>query len=237
MMFGYIRVSSIDQARPDRTSLQEQERVIRGLAMSKGIGAFDLQIFSDPGVSAAIPLKDRPAGRELLRTAKTGDTIVCSKLDRIFRDALDAQNIYKRFKMDGIDLILYDMGLESVTKDGMSKFFFCMLSAFADLERNRIAERMADGRRAKKEKGGHVGGIAPFGFEKVGEGREAMLKPIPHEQEVIQFVAHLPSNYRLVDVKKALDEKGCVTRTGKPFRWMEAKRILERVERIPQEAL
>lgn len=235
MLFGYVRVSTLEQARDDRTSLQEQERVIRGLAMSMGIGQYDLQIYSDAGVSAAIPLVERPAGRDMLRAAKPGDVIVASKLDRMFRDALDAQRTYKRLKMDGIDLILYDMGLDPVTKDGMSKFFFTMLSAFADLERCRIAERMADGRRAKRERGGHIGGQAPYGFEKIGEGRAAIVKPVPAEQEVIKFVASLPSKMRLVDIKKALDNSGHKPRSGKDeWQFMTVKRIAARVEQVPQ---
>ncbi len=224
MLFGYIRVSSLEQALDDRTSLDTQRRVINGIAMARGVGQFDLQIFCDPGVSASIPLKDRPEGSKLWDAAKEGDVIVVSKLDRIFRDALDAQTSYKEFKRRKVDLICYDMGVDPITRDGMSKFFFTMLSAFADLERNRINERMQEGKRAKKEKGGHVGGEAPYGYRIVGEGREARLEVDPTDQEVIQIV--FENRHLRRGINRILASKGYTSRTGKRFQAVQIDRML-----------
>jgi hypothetical protein len=41
---------------------------------------------------------------------------------------------------------------------------------------------LTDGRGAKKQRGGHIGGDAPFGFRKIGVGRAAMLEP-DHAQQ------------------------------------------------------
>lgn len=227
MLFGYARVSTLEQAADDRTSLQEQERVIRGMAMAMGIGQFDLQIFTDAGVSARIPFTQRPAGRELYDLAKRGDTVVGSKLDRLFRDALDAQYVYKNFKDAGIDLILYDMGNEPVTRDGMSKFFFSMLSAFADLERNRIAERMKEGKNAKAAKLGYVGGQAPYGYKIQGEGRAAVIVPDEAEMKVIDAIR---SSERRSPMRVAEDlkEAGYLNRNGKPFLHVQVQRLRNR---------
>lgn len=229
MLLGYLRVSTFEQARDDRTSLAEQERVIKGMAMAMGIGQFDLQIYCDPGVSGSIALEDRPEGGKLYADAKRGDTVVASKLDRLFRDALDAQNVYKEFKKRGVHLILYDMGVEPVTKDGMSKFFFTMLSAFADLERCRIGERMMDGKAAKKRAGGHIGGDAPYGFRKIGEGRAARLEPDPDEQKIVKVVND--NCYKTPGgVHRILRSQGLKTRTGKDFQIVQVKRLLARAE-------
>jgi len=230
MLLGYTRVSTLEQALDDRTSLDVQRRVIQGLGMSKGVGAYDLQIFSDPGVSASIPLKDRPEGGKLWAAAEKGDIIIASKLDRLFRDALDAQTCYKEFKKRGIDLILYDMGVEPVTRDGMSKFFFTMLSAFADLERNRINERMAEGKRAKKEKGGHIGGQAPFGYKIVGSGRDAVLEPVEQEQEALAVMRE-NRHLKLGGIRRVLRSRGLTTRTGKTFQYVQLQRIMAREAR------
>lgn len=216
MILGYCRVSTDAQGQDDRTSLQEQERVIRGLAMAQGITQFDIQIYIDNGVSGSMSLSRRPEGQKLFDDAKRGDTVVASKLDRLFRDSLDAQFCYKSFVDRGIDLIVFDMGIEPVTRDGMSKFFYTMLSAFADLERSRIAERMKDGRRLKKEKGGHIGGDAPYGYTKVGTGRAAMLVRNEKEQE---FLAALESlkHYHLADIWREINARGYRTRKGTQF--------------------
>ncbi len=98
MLLGYVRVSTAEQAADDRSSLENQEKIIRGFAMAKGFSQFDTSVYSDPGVSASIPLRQRPAGKELLETAKAGDTIIASKLDRMFRSASDALSMLEVFK-------------------------------------------------------------------------------------------------------------------------------------------
>ena len=87
MLLGYTRVSTLDQAADNRTSLDEQERVIRGIAMVRGVDKMDVTIYSDPGISGAVPLRFRPEGKKLLAEMKAGDTVVASKLDRMFRAA------------------------------------------------------------------------------------------------------------------------------------------------------
>lgn len=229
MLLGYARVSTAEQAADDRTSLAEQERVIKGMAMARGIGQFDLQLYVDAGVSGSIALQDRPEGGKLFADAKRGDVVVASKLDRMFRDALDAQQVYQHFKKNGIDLILYDMGVESVIKDGMSKMFFIVISAFADLERTRITERMVDGKAAKKRAGGHIGGSTPYGFDKIGSGRAARLEPNETEQKILKVVSE--NLYKKPGgIRRILRSQGLTTRTGKTFQIVQVKRLMERAE-------
>jgi putative DNA-invertase from lambdoid prophage Rac len=230
MIFGYCRVSTTEQASAGTTSLEEQERVIRGYAMAKGVTAFDLQIFVDAGVSGSIPLHLRLAGGEMIDQLKTGDIVVASKLDRIFRNSLDALKTYTSFKEKGIHLVLFDLGIEPVTGDsGMSKVIFQVMSAFADHERERIRERVLDGKRAKKAKGGHTGGEAPFGWKIVGSSREARLEPNEDEQKVIQEVLALKDR-PLITLTRQINNKGLVSRSGKPFQPVQVQRILTRNE-------
>jgi DNA invertase Pin-like site-specific DNA recombinase len=238
MVFGYTRVSTLEQAADGTTSLQEQERIIRGFAMAKGIGAFDLQIYTDAGVSGSIPLKERPAGGEMMNLVKRYDTVVASKLDRIFRDSLDALTVYADFKKRGINLVLFDLGTDPVTSDtGMAKVVFQVMSAFADHERIRIRERVIEGKKAKAANGGHAGGEAPYGYRIVGERRNAKLEPVPEEQEVISFIT---GTWRELEEKevfprrrrrailRTLRKKDIKTRTGHWFRCEQIQRILDR---------
>ena len=150
MLLGYIRVSTAEQATDDRSSLENQEKIIRGFAMAKGFNQFDTSIYSDPGVSASIPLRNRPAGKELLETAKAGDTIIASTMDRMFRSAGDATNMIEIFREKKIDLVLFNMGSEPVGTSAVGQFIFTALAAVAQLERTLIKERMTSGKKRKR---------------------------------------------------------------------------------------
>ena len=47
---------------------------------------------------------------------------------------------------------------------------------------------LADGRRGKATKGGHIGGTAPFGYRVEGAGKAAILVPVPAEQEALETI-------------------------------------------------
>lgn len=180
--FGYTRVSTVEQA--SGTSLEEQTRKIQGVAMMRGDEVSE--VFTDRGVSGSVLLSQRPEGSKLIQRLGRGDTVIASKLDRMFRDAADALNQAKSFKDEGIDLIIADLGADPVTQNGASRMFFGILALMAEFERDRLRERQAEGQRAKKSKGGHIGGKRPFGFSVSGVGKNAILEPIPAEQEAIQ---------------------------------------------------
>lgn len=224
MILGYIRVSTDGQK--DNTSPEEQERAIRGLAMMRGASAYDLQIYSDLGVSGALPLSERPNGSRLLGDMVKGDVVVAAKLDRMFRSSLDALQTAERMKAAGINLVLLDLGHSPVTENGMAEFFFTMVAAFAKLERQRIAERMSDGRRAKQDKNGHCGGYAPFGYRVVGSGRGAHLEPLDSEQKIIAVAKELAKDRNKQRVMHELNARGFRDRAGNEFRYMQIKRML-----------
>ena len=156
MLLLYQRVSTTEQAGEGRTSLADQERIGRGFAMAKGFAQFDVACYCDAGVSASIPLRERPAGKELLETAKAADTIFASKLDRMFRSAQDALNMSEIFLEKKINLVLFDLGSDPINASGISQFFLTVISAVAQLERTMIRERLTNGKKAKKRTNWHL---------------------------------------------------------------------------------
>lgn len=230
MILCYCRVSTLEQARDDATSIATQIKHGKAIATLRNANSYDFQTYVDEGVSGSLPLASRPEGARLLVDAKKGDCIVASKLDRLFRSASDALATAEVFKKSGINLILVDMGTEPVTSNGAAKLFFGMLALVAEFERERIAERMADGRKGKRERGGHTGGRDPYGYRVVGRGRAATLVPDPGEQVLLSRINELRGKRRRpYDVCKDLNAEGFVTRSGKPWQEIQVQRIMERV--------
>lgn len=227
MILGYVRVSSADQAKDDRSSLQVQQDIIEGYARTRGINKYGVQIFTDAGVSGATKLAMRPAGDELLKSMAPGDTVIASKLDRMFRSASDAIAMFEVFKERGVDLILFDISHEPVSA-GVGKLIMTILAAVADMERIRIKERTAEGRKAKRAKGGPIGAV-PFGYRKVGEGRDAKLEVDEKEMQAAEMMRQLFQFKRELGyrgIAQHMASQGMVSRTGKPYHQECIRRVL-----------
>src|SRR3974390_2110678 len=139
MNYGYVRCSTLEQASEGRSTLEDQERVIKGVVMMKGEEC--VEVFRDPGVSGATPLEQRPEGARMLSLLKEGDMIIAAKLDRLFRSTIDALMTVESLKARGVGVILADISPEPVTAGGGGGLFFKILAAGADFERGRIKDR------------------------------------------------------------------------------------------------
>jgi len=182
--YGYCRVSTQEQE--SGQSLAEQERKVRAIADYHGVPLDDLAV--EPAVSGSVPFARRQAGGELFAKLTNGDTLIVSKLDRAFRDTEDALATSRMLREAGVRLIVADIGVDPVTGEGTGKMFFTILAAMAEFERARIRERTEEGRRAKKARGGHTGGVTPFGYRKEGIGREAVLVEDYAEQTAAKWI-------------------------------------------------
>lgn len=237
MIHGYTRVSSGGQV--EGSSLEDQERRIQAIATLRDE---EVRMWSDPAVSGSVPLSERPAGGEMLSVIGPGDVIVAAKLDRLFRSVEDALTQSRAWRERSIDLILVDMGTESVTGSLTGRLYFTMLAAFAEFERGRINERTTDGRSAKRARGGFVGGNAPIGFKICGEGRDAILVVNPDEHEMIRWVRHLaPFDRSPTFIASVLNARGYSSRAGTPiepaqvWRWLRRPIQFEGPEAVPGE--
>ena len=135
--------------------------------------------------------------------------MIVSKLDRLFRNALDALAMAEWFKQNGVDLIIVDMGIDPVTQNGVSKMFFGMLALMAEFERERIRERQAEGQAAKRGRGGFIGGRKPFGYRVEGIGKNAVLIPLEDEQQAIVDMRAMRQNGdSLRDISQAMRDRG-----------------------------
>lgn len=179
-VYGYTRVSTEDQI--ENTSLEDQARQIQGIALTHNLEL--THIYEEKGVSGAVPLLRREEGCKLA-FLRQGDTVIVSKLDRMFRDARDALNVIGDWEDAGINLIINGYGNVMDKSNPNGRFMLEIMAVFSGEERRRIRERVLAGRKAKKEAGGHVGGNPPFGYDKIGSGRNARLRENPEQQDAI----------------------------------------------------
>jgi DNA invertase Pin-like site-specific DNA recombinase len=182
--YGYCRVSTFDQA--DNLSIPDQEHKVMCVA---GYHRLELaEMVSEPGVSGSMAFAARPASGALFAKLEPGDTLIVSKLDRAFRDAEDALSTSRALHERGVRLIVADIGVEPVTENGTGRLFFTILASVAEFERFRIRERTADARKAKKAKGGYIGGSAGFGYRVVGERADSRVVEEYPEQVALRWI-------------------------------------------------
>jgi len=226
MIYGYARVSTVEQAEDSKSSLSDQERIIQAVALVHG--ASQAEVFRDVGVSGSIPLAKRPAGAAMLGRVRAGDVVLSSKMDRMFRSTRDALVTVEDLKKVGVSVVLADISTSPINESGAGALFFKIMAAVADFERDMIRERTAAGRAGKKARGGHLGGDAPYGYRKVGSGAAAMLEVNDDEQQIIsQMKAMKETGYSFTRIAKTLNELGVSAREGK---WYQ-KQVVRALER------
>lgn len=179
-VFGYVRVSTVTQAR-EGESLEAQRRQVISYAESHGLQLDNANVFVEAGVSGSIEFEQRPEGKRLVDQVQSGDMIVFPKLDRAFRNTRDALNVLHQMKAKGVHIHFIDLGGD-VTGNGIGAIVFTILAAFATFERERIATRIREVKQLKKSQGKFTGGKRAFGYEVV----DGVKVPRADEQQVIQ---------------------------------------------------
>lgn len=139
MKYGYVRVSTRSQFEKE-TYLKQIETL-----KAEGVSEENIYIENKSGKNT----KDRPVFNELLEILKENDTLIVTKLDRLARNTADALKIAELLTSKNITLNIVNMGILDNKPSG--KLMFTMFSAFAEFERNLIAERMLEGREFKRQ--------------------------------------------------------------------------------------
>ena len=136
MLIGYARVSTFDQ------NVDLQEDALKRAGCEK--------IFSDK-VSGA--KKERPGMNEAISHLRAGDTLVIWKLDRLGRSISHLIDIISRLDAMGVHFQSITDGIDTQTPAG--RFFFHVMAALSQMERELIIERTKAGLKAAQERGNH----------------------------------------------------------------------------------
>lgn len=149
MIYGYIRVSSIEQ-NTDRQLIAMQE-----IGIPKG------QIFTDKQSGKDF---ERPMYAKLMAMLKAGDLLYIKSIDRLGRNYEEIQNQWRLLtKEKGIDIVVIDMPILDTRqyKDLLGTFIsdlvLQVLSFVAQNEREIIRQRQAEGIKAAKIRGVEFG--------------------------------------------------------------------------------
>lgn len=220
---GYIRVSTDEQVKGG-VSLAAQEERIRAYASMAGLSL--ISVIREEGVSAALPLSQRPGGKELLGllNGNAGRHVIALKLDRLFRDAEDALRQTRLWDRAGIALHMVDMGGTTVnTASAMGRLFLTMTAAFAELERNLIAERTATALSHKKAQR-EAYSPTPYGYMRTGN----KLLPLQAEQSGIALIKECRERgLSLRKIAMQMNQRGVPTKKGRRWHASTVKYILE----------
>lgn len=201
--YGYCRVSTARQAN-EGESLDVQRRQIEGYAHMHGLALSGVVV--EEGVSGSTPVHERPEGSILFGTLKTGDTVIASKLDRMFRSTLDALNVVEDFRKRGVRLVLLDLPGGDIVGGGMGKFFFTIIATFAEAERDRIRERTKQAKADQKNRGRFLGGRVPFGY-KVSKAGDLVEVP-EHLNAIADMRSMLDGGESLRAISTAMAARG-----------------------------
>lgn len=155
MMVGYARVSTEDQ----NLDLQRD-------ALTK-VGAE--RIFEDKASGAR---DDRPGLAEALSHLRKGDCLIVWRLDRLGRNMRSLIDFAVDLRERGIDFRSIKDGIDTGTVTG--RFFFHMLAALAEMERELIRERTHAGLSAARARGRKGGRQPKLNAKQIAHARKLL---------------------------------------------------------------
>lgn len=222
----YIRVSTGGQVESG-LGLEAQATAVEAYCAMRGLET--VATLRDEGVSASVPLGNRPAGAQLLelaRTRKVG-SVVAVRLDRMFRSTIDCLKTVEQLEKLGVSIHLVDFGGLAVdTSSPTGKMFVTMMVGFAQFEREINGERVRAAMAVKKAQGKRVGSI-PYG-KKLDSDKKTLIDSVK-EIEVIDLIKDLEKKgISVPSIVKELNQGSTLNRGGKKWFTTQVYRILDR---------
>lgn len=231
-VIGYSRVST-DAQFINGHSINIQKEKMENYCKFKNLEL--LNIFEE--AKSGKNMNNRPMLQEIIRRLKLPDDnklsidgIIVAKLDRLGRDAKEiillTDDIIKMKK----NLYCVDMDLDFNSMTG--QFLRTIFSAFAQLEREMIANRTKEAMAYKRARNERIG-VVPMGYKlekDITTGKNKMV-PNLHERQIICRALELRTEHKWVwrknqyrrlplsyaDIAKIMASENLLTRSDKPF--------------------
>lgn len=138
MRVGYCRVSTAEQ------NTARQEVLLESLAVDR--------VFLD---KCSGKNTDRPALKEMLAFVREGDIVVVESISRLARNTKDLLSLIDKFTEQGVGFISQKESINTSSPTG--KFILTVFGAIAELEREYILQRQAEGIAIAKANGVYKG--------------------------------------------------------------------------------
>ena len=138
MRIGYVRVSTEGQ------NTDRQDELMRELNVEK--------VYTDKQSGKS---KDRPGLKDMMNFVREGDTVVVESISRFARSTKDLLDLIEKLKNKGVEFYSKKEAFDTTTPQG--KFVMTMFGALAELEREQILQRQAEGIAEAKKKGKYTG--------------------------------------------------------------------------------
>jgi DNA invertase Pin-like site-specific DNA recombinase len=183
--FGYARVSTGEQSL-DR---QKDELMAAGTEM----------VYSEVGSGKKGAV--RPQWEELLRSLRSGDTLVVTELSRLGRSTSQLSALADDLSDRGISLRILNLGIDTGTPSG--KLVCSIIAAVAEMERDLLIERTNSGLAASRARGRKGGRKREFGPAAVRRAQDRYDKGDLSVTEIARLAGvSRQTLYRYLDVRR-----------------------------------
>jgi len=187
MLVGYVRVSTNDQ----NTALQKNALECAGCEL----------IFED---KISGKTSERPGLKKLLKALSSGDTLIVWKLDRLGRSMRHLVTLIEELRQRDINFRSLTDSIDTSTP--MGRFFFHVMGALAEMERELIVERTRAGLEAARAQG-RIGGRRPkLTAEQWAQAGRLIAAGESRQRVALIFDVGLSSLYRKFPANYALSE-------------------------------
>ena len=172
-------------------------------------------IYQDKGYSG----KDtnRPDFKRLVEDIEAGliDRLIVYKIDRVSRNIADFYALWK--KMEGrCTLISTENDID--TSSPMGKASMNLIIMFAELERDTITTRIIGNVDYRLRQKVWLGGVCPYGYERIKYEGKKILKPVEDEMKVVKLIFKLYTSSKqssIYSIRQTLDDKKILSPKGK----------------------
>jgi DNA invertase Pin-like site-specific DNA recombinase len=179
MLIGYARTSTTDQI----AGLEAQERDL----LAQGCERLWREQTSALG--------PRNALEEAISFARSGDSLVVTKICRLARSVADLVSIIDRLEKKGVSLRILSMGIDTATPTG--RLMLNLLASISQFEREVMLERQREG-VAKAKAEGKYKGRKPTARAKSGQILELDRQGLSRDRIASQLGIGVASVYRVL---------------------------------------
>ena len=210
----YTRKSTDENLDAEFTTLDAQREACENYIRSQVSKKWQIlpDRYDDGGYSGGDT--NRPALQRMMADIRAGqiDIVVVYKIDRLSRAIIDFGELQMEFEKNGVSFVSVTQDINTSTSSG--RMMLNILVAFAQYERELIAERIRDKMAATRRKGDWVGGSVPTGYKV--ENKKLVVAP--ERADVVRRVfARFIEIQSPKQIAYELNRDGILTNQGNPW--------------------